>query len=192
MDIILFTGFSASGKSTIASEVNKLLQLQYISERKILHNIASSRGFERTRHWLANESLEVILEAARAETVQRMREQRNSRGTVIDGSYDCELPLCLRRIFPEAILTTIFISLGPWEREQRMIRRLGGSAEIAGEEQSLIDGFKLRAGVGDVIKGADIVIDNSGTLEDSVRNLRQELERRRIGGFNPESGLLRA
>lgn len=181
-DILLFTGLSTSGKSTLANQINQAGYFEIISERGILHNLAVEHGFKRTRDWLANAGVTALLEAARTATVQLI-EAIQREGIIIDGSYDRELPGYLRGAFPQAQLTIILVALDPRIREDRMKARLGRSLQEAREELSLINGFKLAAGIEEVIRQADISVDNSGMLEESVQVLKEALEIRGVAIF---------
>lgn len=182
-DILLFAGLSASGKSTIASCISHDGPFELISERRILHTLALRRGFNRTREWLAREGIAAVLEAARTETVQLIKSIKEEGGVVIDGSYDYKLPGSIKQAFPSTRLTLISITLDQDLREERMRLRLGKTFEEAQRELALIDGFKLAAGIEEIIKQADISVDNSTTLEQSVKFLQDELATRGIGNF---------
>ncbi|MDO8638074.1 MAG: AAA family ATPase [Candidatus Daviesbacteria bacterium] len=176
MEILLFTGYSASGKSTIAGEINKKLNFYYLGEREILHNLAVSLGYKRTREWLQHDGNEALLEAARAETIARIKEVDSKQGIILDGSYDHKLPSILKNTFPEARQLIICVALDDQMRKERMSVRLGESAEKAEEERDIIDDFKRKAGIGNIIRTADVTINNVVSLTELVITLNKKLE----------------
>lgn len=86
MTIFLFTGPSAVGKSTIANRLGSALKIPILGEREILHDLATTHGYHRTREWLAEAGMEAILDEALKETFRRIGET-NTPGVIIDGSY---------------------------------------------------------------------------------------------------------
>lgn len=183
METLLFTGFSAAGKSTIARRLSKDYGFLLLEERAILHELAIAQGFNRTREWIREEGEELVLQAARIGTILKMKELSGGMGVVVDGSYDRHLPLTLRITFPDSRVTVVCVTIEDQEREIRMRSRLGTTIDLARQEMELIDGFKLRAGVEDVIKAADITIKNDASVEDSLRKVALELESRGIVRF---------
>jgi len=81
MNIFLFTGLSATGKTTIARFLRERLGIPVVDERKILHQLAEREGYPRTRHWLESVGLQVVLDEALQETVRVIKEQ--SSGQVV-------------------------------------------------------------------------------------------------------------
>lgn len=185
MNLLLFTGLSASGKSTIAREINKSLGFGFLGEREVLHTLAVARGFIHTRDWLASDGVDILLEEARSETAKMIRQQEFKNGVIIDGSYDRQLPGFLVTEFPGVNLFIIGVAVEDITRQKRMVSRLGTSLEEAQREMSLIDGFKVAAGVEEIMKQADPIIFNEGDLDVSVGELQQAL---RLYGLVGQSG----
>lgn len=178
--IFLFTGPSATGKSTLAASLGKSLRLPIIGERKILHKLACKHGFTRTRYWLSNFSIDSILDEALTETISVIRTEKSERGVILDGSYDRRLPQALAQEFRNEKILIIVVNTERSTREFRMRERLKGSSEEALREIELIDGFKYAAGMGEIMEGADLVIENDRPIDEAVRELQLYLE---SGGF---------
>ena len=176
METLLFTGLSATGKSTIAKRLANDLGFILFREREILHELAVARGYNRTREWITKEGEGVVLRAATAETIAKMQGITGDDGFVVDGSYDKYLPLVLKTAFPNSRVTVIHITLEDQEREKRISGRLGVSIDIAKKEMGLIDGFKRRAGIGEIIKAADITIKNDRLVENALDQVISGLE----------------
>lgn len=178
-EVLLFTGWSASGKSTLAKEVNQNLGYFYIKERDILHDLAIASGFRRTREWLAAKGTQNVFQAATKETVRQISDL-GSANCLIDGSYDRCLPHILRANLSYTRVTIISVIASLEERERRMMGRLGVSLEEARKEKNLIDGFKRDAGIEDLISHADISIDNMRPLVEAVSQLESGLKARQV------------
>jgi predicted kinase len=165
MNLFLFTGLSGVGKSTVARSLVDGTDYSLLGEREILHTLASSRGFSRTRDWLAEVSLRDILKEAREETLNRIKGLGDIPGVMIDGTYDRKLPNYLRDQVENSRLLIVSLSLEQTLREQRLVGRYGGDQVLAQQEMQLIDMWKQRAGLVDLIAKSDIKADNSSTVE---------------------------
>lgn len=180
MNILLFTGYSASGKSTLAERINVDLKYKFFGERNIIHNLAVERGYSRSRYWLQAEGITCMVNAVRSETLQLIRESQQSRGIIIDGAYDREIVPSINGAFPESRLVIISVIVGKNIREERMRHRLRGQEHLVLYELKGIDYFKREAGIEEIMKEAEIIIDNSNTIEESTISLSRDLELRRI------------
>lgn len=170
MPIFLFTGYSAVGKSTVAQVLSGQLGIPLIGEREILHRLAVSHGFPRTRCWLVKAGIAQVLNEAWVETVRTIRRQMNHRGVVVDGAYDKRLPEAIRKALPEQKVVVIALVAEDSAREERMLSR-SNSRQEALADMKLIDGFKTAAGVEELICAADIKIDNTGSLGETTAAL---------------------
>lgn len=174
MVLLLFTGPSCTGKSTLAEWVSRMYGFALLSERQILHDLTAARGYKRTREWLAQDGIVPVLEGALRETLSRL-DRVAARGAVLDGSYDRALPGAVKTWLPDARLIIVTVLADDETRQRRMRTRLGQSADAADRELCLIDSLKHRAGMSDIMAGADIVVRNGGRLEDSMKELSQAL-----------------
>lgn len=140
--IILLTGPSATGKSTIAEHLGATFQLPVLGERKILRSLAHSYGFTRTRYWLTEVGVNVVLDAALAETVRKIQEEKSERGIILDGSYDCRLPQILREIVNEKVFIISVISEENI-RKERMRKRMEVTDREVEEGENGLFGNKI-------------------------------------------------
>lgn len=175
MTIFLFTGPSASGKSTVAKGIADRLDLSLIGEREILHSLAAQHGFARSRHWLAAVGFQQVLDESLAATVAQIRQTKNNRGVILDGSYDGRLPLLLKETFPKEQLVIIALTIPQSEREKRIQNRLGTDVKLALLELQFLDQLKYKAGMREIIRQSNITIDNDKPITDAIQELHQEL-----------------
>lgn len=175
--ILLFAGLSATGKSTIARMLGERFDIPVVGEREILHRLAVSHGFQRTRYWLGAVGIQQVLDEALLETVRTVRNQMNTNGIIIDGSYDRRLAHGLQREFPRERVVVIAVTLNDKTREDRMISRMRVSPGEALGDMRLIDGFKIAAGVEEMTREANVTIENGGLPREATEALITKLER---------------
>lgn len=176
MAIILFTGSSATGKSTIARRIADLYQIPIINEREMLKKMARDRGFARTRHWLDAIGTDRFLDEALQQTIQELTLTQGTH-VIIDGSYDRRLPETLRQKFDKEKLLIITVTAPESTREMRNMQRMGSTLEESMKELHLIDAFKEYAGTLDIEKEATFTIQNDDDLDKSIRQLKEYLDK---------------
>jgi len=178
MDILLFTGYSATGKSTLAKKLSEHLGYEFISVRPLLHKIAEDKGYSRIRQWLAEEGAENLVQATKTELVRTITERQKLPGAIIDDAFDRGLESIIKSAFPTDTVLVVALTLDENTREIRMSNRIGRSVDEAREELRLFDGFKMEAGIDEVISSADLTIDNLDDPEITLQTLVSQMEGR--------------
>lgn len=176
MAIFLLTGPSCTGKSTLAQDLGKKFQLPVLGEREILRNLAHLHGFARTRYWLGSVGIDKVLDEALEETVRMIGNQRNEGGVILDGSYDCRLPKTLAENFKGEKIFIISVIAEEKTRKERMTKRMNTNLEEALNEMYFIDRFKYLAGMGKIMKEANLVIKNERPIGETLREIQPLLE----------------
>lgn len=175
MPIILFTGLSSSGKSQLAGRLAESLQIPVLGERETLHSLAVSSGFARSRHWLSAVGFQRVLDESLVATLNAIDNQRTPLGLILDGSYDRRLPDAIRRRFPEENVVIVAVEITQQTREERNRERMQIDARTARQELDMLDQLKYQAGMQEIIGQAHIVVKNEKPLQESVRELQDQL-----------------
>lgn len=174
--IIAFAGFSGAGKSTLARFVANSLGLEFIEHQKLVHSIAISKGFERSRYWLAEVGVEEFIRESEDEMLVRI-DAHKENGVVLDVVYNQEMLDKIRNKFPESKLLLISISTESGTRGERISGRMGGVSGKEGvKEREFRDGFLRDAGMESALKTTDIEVMNNGNLEKTQEELLLKLK----------------
>lgn len=180
-NIILFTGLSASGKSTLAERLGQEISTPVISLRQeVLHPIAVENGYARARFWLLatreNPSLLDLERNRLAQIIGIKSETSNSRNVIIDDLIDPGTPRFLREFFDKSKISVVFIKSNRHLRRRWIIKKTNWSYKEALHEQKWLDGVKIKSGIFQTIKEADFYIKNTSTIENAIAELKFLLE----------------
>lgn len=179
--IILFTGLSAVGKTTIAKQLGQELDVPVVSTREVVHNLANINGFERSRHWLKAVGLKQFQDLSLVALLEEVKASASSKGVILDDAFDPRLQFLLRWDFGDK-LVTIAVHTEDNLRLERIVKRLNAGISEAKRELEFLDFFKREAGIEEVIRLADISFVNEGTpLNEIVLQIREGVEARNFG-----------
>lgn len=175
--VIILAGFSCSGKSTTSKKLVNRYRFDLMEQYVIYHNISSSKGYKRTRYWLADVGNENFVSEITVETVRRIQNLSSSKGVVIDASYGSRMHAILSSTLPNAQIITIAITTNQEERVQRMKGRMGSSLEGAEVELTFRDKFLSDVGLQDIIDKAEFKVENKGSIESVISEIYRILEK---------------
>lgn len=180
-NIIILTGLSASGKSTIAEKLGQGIAASVISlRREVLHPIAVEHGYPRARFWILatceNPSFLDFERNKLAQVIEQRSEASHSGNIIIDDLIDPGTPQFLREFFDQSRIFVVFVKSNRHLRKRWIIKRTDGSDREALEEQKWLDGVKIKGGIFRTIREADFYIKNMGTVENAVTEFRLLLE----------------
>ena len=126
MLVVLLTGESCVGKSTVAKSVGPLLGAPVVEEREVAHRLALAAGFSRGRKWLKLAGFATVRHAIRDYTVAKLVELQEAPIVLVDGAYDYLYLDNIRTAVPRARTLTIHMVGGRIDMLNRMVQRLGG------------------------------------------------------------------
>lgn len=175
MNILVLTGFSAVGKSSVGRVLSERLDYELISVKQIVRTLAESRGYTRIRSW-AQSNIDSLSSEYRQEVMRVIGTKKDHVGIIVDDIFDKDLLKAIQMTFTEADVHVIALDVSKETREKRMAQRLSGTVDDARVELAYVDGLKKGAGIEEVIRRADTHILNEGLLEDTITNLIQGIE----------------
>ncbi|MCL5423489.1 MAG: hypothetical protein M1385_00190 [Candidatus Marsarchaeota archaeon] len=159
MVIISFTGFSGTGKSTIASSISFDNNYPYISFNGIVHKIALDSNLSAYEYL---EKYGISKASKNANDVILSLIRLHDKNIVIDGLYDINLAKIIRdRIDRHTIM--IDISAQRYLRIMRLAQRKQLDILKAREVCAKRDSYKLSIGIRSIIKMSDVQVANDTT-----------------------------
>ena len=161
--IVFLAGYSAVGKSALAREMSDSWGYKLIEHQPLVHDIASSKGYERARHWLAGVGVQQFADESTKEMVKRTKEALDERGSkvIFDVTYGVKMLELFQSEFPDIFRLVVSVLADDDTRAKNIQKRMGtNSTEEAEQELHFRDGFLLEIGVGEVIAQCDIEITN--------------------------------
>lgn len=178
MIFVLFTGYCATGKSSIARAIGDQFSFPLLEERKIAAVIAKNVGFERTRDLIAWVGIERFKELAYLETVRLAKLEGETKGLLIDGCYDPQVPDRIKEDFPCSRVLIVNVTADPETRFRRTVLRSPKvPAEEALRETKFIDRLKETAGLGEMAYRANKTLTNDASFEKVVREMSLYVQR---------------
>jgi dephospho-CoA kinase len=175
--IILLAGWSGAGKTVVADALAQRTGMIPIRVKDVYGRLARASGHERSRDWLQAVGWKVFLQESLDATLEMMQ-KIGSRAYILDGVSGTEMIEAIGRFFPQANLVTVHIDTDQSIRQARIASRQGlAEIEAIGERQ-FRDELLVEAGLRSVVEGADIMVNNEGSIEEVVEFLVAQLESR--------------
>lgn len=174
MNILLFTGMSASGKSSLSKAVAAHYNIPRINVHQLIHQQAENRGYKRIRERLSDlDSVRTLFEEVRVPLMDRIEASRNERGVIVDQVVDSETLRVLRERFPEDSFYIVYVKSNRHDRKYWAQTRDGeeGVADIR-----IKDKVKNAVGIRYIIEQSDVTVINNSTLEDLWKQLIHHLD----------------
>jgi geranylgeranyl pyrophosphate synthase/adenylate kinase family enzyme len=177
MDMVLFTGYSCSGKTTVSNLLAQREGYHLISIHPIISNLSKQHGYARGRELFRNKGVEKTSFWV-AEYLAKYLSRNNFDKVVIDDIYDNCLLSSIFENFPCEKKVLIALETNYEKRLTRMSGRIC-SSDDASEELKLYDLFKNEANICSVIEKAhykftndDIPLEN--LYDNIVAAIKQE------------------
>ncbi len=184
LPVIVLAGFSCAGKSTISKRLIDLYGFDLMEQYVIYSGIAYTKGYKRTRYWLAEVGDEVFVKETTLENVRRINALKGSKGVVIDASYGPVMDEILRSSLINARIIVVAVKADEILRAVRMAGRMGATDEEAQVELTFRDSFLSEVNLDEVLEKADFEVVNRSGIEDALSQLAEELTK--LGIHKPE------
>ena len=183
MEIILFTGLSASGKTVIARQTAERINLPLIEYHSLMHDQAQLHGFTRIRDWMSQiGNFENTLLEIRNPLMNKIEILRNPKGIIVDQIVDPGTFNFLRGHLLNDKIYIVFVKSNRHDRKHWAKTR---DLEHGIDDMILKDNLKMHAGVRDIIQNADLKIINDAPLETVINMLVETLNNNLFNeGFN--------
>lgn len=177
MVIILFTGLSASGKTTLSRELAAKYNIVRIDAHQTIHDIAIDAGYERGRDWVKAVGSEEVYRACTESLIKQLNYHKEQSVLFIDEIVDKKMLNVIQTTLPMAEIVTIYIKADPKARLEFMGKRIDehNQSKIMAEID-FIDGLKMEAGLREIIESADAIILNRGTVEELMDKTEEKLQ----------------
>lgn len=173
--IVLLAGYSAAGKSTLAREMRNGWGYNLIEHQPLVHSLATSKGYERARHWLAEVGVEKFANESVQEMVKKTRKIIDAGKTkvIFDVLYGTKMLELFRGEFPDMFILVVSVLADKDTRVENIQKRMGIiSIEDAEKELHFRDSFLREVGLDVVLQQSDIEITN---INKPIRNVASEL-----------------
>ena len=159
MAIISFTGFSGTGKSTVASSISADSNYFYVSFNSIVHKIASDSNMS-AYEYLEKYGISKASKNANDEILSLIR--LHDENIVIDGLYDINLAKIIKaHIDRHTIIVNIYAQ--KYLRILRIAQRKQLDILKAREVCTKRDSYKLNIGIRSIIKMSNVTVANDTT-----------------------------
>jgi cytidylate kinase len=174
--IVVLAGLSCVGKSTIGKTFCEKYGFDLINQQSIYRKIAKSKGYTLARKWLADVGNEVFTQETIDAVAIEIAGKKSEQGILVDETYGTRSLDYLRSFFPDRTFVIVAVRAKQSSREQRMEGRIGADREAARKEMYFRDNFLIQSGIEDVLKIADINLENKH-VETCIQELRTYLLR---------------
>lgn len=163
MRFVFLTGYSSSGKSTVARHLVERHGFGYFAFRDMVRAAAEKTGYATITDYLEATDIEQAKRELIDETLPRLAAMSDET-ILIDGLYAPEYYHAIRAAFPERRSIVLAITSDETLREERM-RAREVNEPTALKSRTYLDEYKERLGLSQIIAMADVVITNDETVE---------------------------
>lgn len=176
-NVVILAGYSCAGKSTLTAAIEEKYGFSPMHQQPIYKDLATEKGYERTREWLAAVGNDVFITETAVETARRIRELEDPKGVIIDASYGELMHKALLDNLSNARLVIVSVQAEPERRTIRMMGRMNAARTEAETERLFRDGFLKEVGLDAVMQQADFTVTNTKGLDDAMKQIAEGFSR---------------
>ena len=181
MNIIILAGYSCAGKSTLARAYSDKYNCGYIDHQNLIHRIAQNNGFDRARHWLKSVGIELFIDISTKEIINEIRllQDKEIDSIITDVSYGMKMLNEISSEFPKSRIFVVKLNASKSTRKKRIAFRMGNvNDRLASKELNFRDNFLKQANLDEVLRNATINLYNDSEIDNVVKELYNELQKR--------------
>jgi dephospho-CoA kinase len=162
--ILILAGYAGAGKSTIGRALSDRVDFGFVDHQKVLHEMSTSYGYARSRHWLEDVGIETFTKESTKKLIENISKIKTEgkSGAILDAAYGNEMVKEIEECLPGCRLLVGEIRTDPNIRCERIGGRMGGvNKESATIEKDFRDAFLDKVGLEQVLSQADFVVENN-------------------------------
>lgn len=177
LPIIILSGWSCAGKSTIAEILAGDISFDLIKIYEVYHSLSIKKGFSRSREWLAKVGDEEFVKETMYEIVSKIKLLEYSKGIVIDASFSFLMNCIINVNFPNARVINIAILSNYKNRLKRMVKRMNVSSIIkAINEMKFRDEFLEDIYLINFLAKSDFEVSNN--IDDNIEKVIEKIKKK--------------
>jgi dephospho-CoA kinase len=169
--IIITTGLSAAGKSTISRMVANRLSLPVVHATDMMRKYAKSKGYDGLVHFFIELGYQKGYETVRPMILNKVKNYAKKHGAVFDGIHDYVLYKKICEKYGRENIRVIAISAARKYRVDRHADRRKLTKEKAEEGVDKRDQIAIAGGTLKIVNDCDFKIKNEGSLEECVQEI---------------------
>ncbi len=175
-DILFLAAYSCAGKTTLGEAFCRDKGVRRVYQQSIYRKIAVEKGYSSAREWLMTVGKDEFINETTKATIDYLHTIKPEGTILIDETYNLSEVEQFKKEFPKSKIIIIAVTVDREVRSSRMVERLGQAITKARKELDFRDTFLQEVGLDEVLKTADIEIDNTGTIEQSIEQMVSKLE----------------
>ena len=163
MKLLLFTGHSCSGKTTVSKLIVDRENFHLISVHEYMKQIAEGLGYKKCREWFQTEGIENVTHTVSDFICEQLKHTKAEK-VVIDDIFSVYMLNSIQKIDCKKVMVAMITKND--QRLNRMSYRKKTDLTEAKKELKLYDDFKNEVGIDYVIAKADFsILNESDTIE---------------------------
>ncbi|OIO22367.1 hypothetical protein AUJ65_06285 [Candidatus Micrarchaeota archaeon CG1_02_51_15] len=178
--IILLTGRSAVGKSTLSPALARELEARTVNASEMMRERARLEGYAHLADFFKHTGVKPAFENLRPHVLREIKKHAENGPVVVEGVYDSGLYELLKSSFPADRLLIVNVTANRSFRQamhahRKQLTRKDSKANLRKRNQ-----VKVQAGLPEIIAGARLSVRNAGNfdalLTETVRKIREHFQ----------------
>lgn len=172
--IIIITGKTGAGKSTLCKSLQEYFQFPLLSFANMGKEFANKNGYQRIRQCNLDMKLEDFIEGISTHIFDTIDKQLNTCDYIlVDGLYIAKTVLKLKEKYE---CNVIYLQSSDITRYQRIAKRLSITIEHARAENNVKEKLKDDVGIDILIKNSSYTIDGNKSQNEVFNDAKEYIE----------------